>query len=562
MRGSNLRSVASRRSRPDFLAVVLFAVLAMIITWPSLRDPIGTILGPGGDVIGSLSLLRESLAAVGEARGGLISGLAYPDGLPIPFAQYLATWPSTGLQALLFVVFGPELGLNIFVLGGLFLNGAVTYGFIRWLTGSCWAGVVSGIALLVSPAVLFNVQTAPDFAQLWPLVALIWAMTAFARHPTVRRALLAGGCAAVCIAWNPYWLLMGTVATAWLLGYVLFEFMRPSGRWPEPAVIAALLGPIVSTYIGFAVLLFLGGQSSLRQRDLQEFYVYSARPFEYLRPSPTSVVPELSLPGIRDEANTYFYVGLLLAGLAIVAVALAIRRRLPDWAARSALSLGGLGLVAGVFSMPPTADLGGMTVYFPSWFIAQITTTWRIYGRFGLVVLVAVVLVAGIGLAGSLDLVKSSIARTLIGTAAAFLVWFDFGPALPLPSTPVDVEPGVYRVLASQPDGAVAEYPLQPNYAGNYEQLYRRKWHGRPLLNGYAHDSEQERRALAITRLSETTAAKLRRLGIRFVVLDRSAADFLAGTPYAPGMPSRSFVRVGQDSRFTLYRVSTGLPAA
>ncbi len=558
----NAVAAAWRPALPDVLAGLFFAVLASILVWPSLRNPTGAILGPGGDVIGSLALLRESLAALGESHTGPISGLAYPEGLPIPFAQYLATWPSTGLQAVLFLAIGPEFGLNLFVFGGLLLNGAVTYGFIRWLTGSWWAGVVSGMALMVSPAVLFNVQTAPDFAQLWPLVALIWAATAFARQPTVGRGWLAGSLAAVCIAWNPYWLLMGTVATVWLVGYALFQSVRSSGKWPRPSSITALLGPIVVTYVGFAALLLLGGQSSLRQRDLQEFYVYSARPFEYLRPPPTSMVPELGLPGIRYESGTYFYVSLLLAGFAIVAVTLAIRGRLPEPAAESVLSIGVLGLIAGVFSMPPTADVGGMTVYFPSWFIAQVTTTWRIYGRFGLVVLVAVVLMAGIGLASSLPLLKSNAVRAFAGIAVAILVWLDFGPALPLVGTPVDVEPGVYRLLASQPAGALAEYPLQPSYAGNYEQLYRRKWHGRPLLNGYTHDSAQERRALAIARLSSTTAATLRRLGIRFVVLDRLTADSLAGTSYAPGVPSRAFIRVGQDSRFTLYRVSADPPPA
>jgi hypothetical protein len=115
--------------------------------------------------------------------------------------------------------------------------------------------------------------------------------------------------------------------------------------------------------------------------------------------------------------------------------------------------------------------------------------------------------------------------------------------------------PDVYAQLERMPRGIAAEYPLLPSGEGNYGDLFYQEWHGKPVLNGFAEGSDEEKRALWLSDLSEpSTAAGLATLGVDYVI-DR--AERPPGHPFAGRHPRRGsgYERIGGDSYATLYRV-------
>jgi len=222
--------------------------------------------------------------------------------------------------------------------------------------------------------------------------------------------------------------------------------------------------------------------------------------------------------GLVREGNLYFYVGLVVAALAAVALLLALTRRAPRPGRDNVLIVGWLGFVALVWSGPPTAQLGAVALPLPSDLVSELTTTWRIYGRFGIVVSFAVCLLAAYGLAGLVRDRRSGV-RAFLLAVAALLVFLDFRePRLEVTRI---VEPGIYAALEDRPPGAVAEYPLVPAGYSVHEQIFNQDYRGRQVVNGYREGTSAEARALMLARLDDPeTPARLRSLGVGYVVLD------------------------------------------
>jgi hypothetical protein len=260
----------------------------------------------------------------------------------------------------------------------------------------------------------------------------------------------------------------------------------------------------------------------------------------------------LHVPGTRPGISTHYYLGLSLVLLAGIGMATAVRSRSNRARRADVVSLALVGIAALVWSGPPTMSVGSLEVRLPAWYVMGVTTTWRIYGRFGIVVSFATCVLAGIGIA-ALTRRGPVVARWVAVAAIALVVSLDvWSPTSTYPTKTLE-EPAIYAVLRAQPLGSVAEYPIFPLDVGAYDQLYRQEFHHRRLLNGYASGSAAEARALTLSRLDDETAGRLAVLGIRYVVLDTLRAPYEARPP--PGTPTGRYRLIAQDGKWRLYEV-------
>jgi hypothetical protein len=225
--------------------------------------------------------------------------------------------------------------------------------------------------------------------------------------------------------------------------------------------------------------------------------------------------------------------------LALVGVIAALRRS-TDRRLRWGVVVGlAVAAVAFVWSAPPDVKVGPVLFPAPSSVVDHFTTTWRVYSRFGIDVMLGTTLMAAVGVAalirGRRPLVAGAIAVVLLAAVAADFTWH--------PGVQHFSAPPVYQILKERPGGIVAQYPLLPAGYGDSADLFYQTAHGHPMINGYSETGFDDRRASTLYYLNQQpTSVGLASLGVRYVVLPDVP---VAGTP-DPGRPGTGFAFVGR----------------
>jgi hypothetical protein len=327
----------------------------------------------------------------------------------------------------------------------------------------------------------------------------------------------------------------------------------------------AIAAAVVVVFLGFLGLLASGPQGNslgLRTNGVPEFNAYAARPLEYVIPDTQSPLFGSDTAHYLSEhlhgsnfAEATLYVGITVILLALVALAAFLRRRLTANLGVAVLLLSLIALAALITSAPPQVSVLGILVPFPSHFIAKVTTTWRVYSHFVIVVMLALSALAAVGLC-ALTQGRRWWTQAFILALASVAVPTDLWGRLAGRTNTVAVPP-VYRVLARQPSGLVAQYPLTPVGENLYDELFFQNTHGKPIINGYLEGSMEERRALSLSNLAApNTASRLSALGVRYVVVETTPPGY--GLPL-PGTPGPGFRLLFKDPYANLYLV-TGKP--
>jgi len=145
----------------------------------------------------------------------------------------------------------------------------------------------------------------------------------------------------------------------------------------------------------------------------------------------------------------------------------------------------------------------------------------RAPARLGIFVVLFLAVLAGFGytfIAAALRL-RSRVILLLALLSAVLLEDFTTVSLVSYPNT----APPVYRLLASQPIGVVAEFPTRPGYDAKY--AYLSIFHWKPLLNGYSGFSPPvyNRRLMDLRRFPDPFSLRiLRRADVRYVVVHAS----------------------------------------
>lgn len=528
-------------------ALLLYLGFACYLTWPLVPNLSHSIYGSLGDPFGTMSFYRQLVDHHHNPfLPGTITQLGAPAGTPIPWLRDLASMPGVLTLYLLTAAFGPIAAYGVYTLFGYVLTGLATFLLARRITANVLASLLGGWVFAFFPYAAINGQYHPDLIQGWVLVAAVWRMLELLWRPTLRNGILAGLATLFAMWWTAYFILLlgvGYVAiTTVALALAAREHRLREALRPQAA--AALI------VLGFALFLVAlwkvggGAGTGAVSRSLHDLYTYGARPSEYLAPDAHSVLFGW-LTGHYAATHQYgagmveatLYLGVTLLALAGVAVFAWLRGALTVKASRAVAPLSALAICCAVVSMPPSVGVAGVSFPFPSRLITDFTTTWRIYTRFVTIVMLALAILAVIGVdyltRGRPQAVRFVI--TLLLTAIVVLdLWApQRGHVLRIK------RPGIYAALERLPAGLVAEYPMAKAGLERYRERFNQSYYRMPTINGYEEGTSAEMLAFSLASLAQPgTVGRLAALGVKYVVLNKfqETTSWIASTAPATGL--------------------------
>jgi hypothetical protein len=208
----------------------------------------------------------------------------------------------------------------------------------------------------------------------------------------------------------------------------------------------------------------------------------------------------------------------------------------------------------------------------------KILPMYRAYCRFGIVVMLAVAVLAGFGFNFVLERFKSQKTKIAITSLFCGLVLFEFWNWPPFKVIDVSKLPAVYYWLKGQPgDIVVAEYPLDADSPNEMYKFYQTE-HEKKIINGAIPGTYANQVSQTIKKLSEPkTAGRLRGMGVRYVLVHRDGyldtelieeKEELDRIPRNPGLklvksfpgeecPKRDMLCVQKTGQIDVYEVET-----
>lgn len=433
---------------------------------------------------------------------------------------------------------------NIEVISSFVLSGLFVYLLMLLVSADSKTAVFSGIIYAFSPY---------HFARAWQHIGLthvqwiplyIYALVKMRENTGNTKKIMFLSLTLFLVAsFDYYYLYFMLIATVFFWVYCLAMNRRDSKRLTVNIVLGAVLAGSVITIILWPLIktrLLIPQTKAVSvwglYRPFEDLFSQSARPLSYFIPS--SEHPFLGwlakdLIGTDMYGMSFtehaLYLGWIPLILAFVAFRRWSRNRRPPVAERENFYIGFfvfLAVASWFFSQPPWWNIFGFKLYMPSFFMYKILPMFRAYCRFGIVVMLAVAVLAGFGLKFFLERFKSR--KTKIAVTALFcgLVLFEFWNWPPYKVIDLSRVPAVYYWLKEQPnDIVVAEYPLDYDSPSELYKFFQTV-HERKIINGTIPGTHANKVAQEIRRLSAPkTASILKWMGVKYVVVHKD--DYL-----------------------------------
>jgi hypothetical protein len=437
VRVARLRRAALRSPLP--LVVGLYAVAAVVATWPAVRSFGSAFIADGGDGEGEpaagdhlQAVYRFWLLGHQLGRGGTpwedpysFQPLVEPQTVLGQWPFALAFWP---LEA----VFGDVVAWNVLLLATVVGAGLFTYWWLRELGVAAVGAFAGGLAFALAP---YRLAQSGEHLLGWIAVLVPLALFAIERSRTAhsRRAAHGwGALAALALVSVPLsgqlHLTLGVLP--FVAAYALVRRERISGLW-----VAA--GILVTVGVGLAIrYTIIRGSLEEGGRSLDEVDEFSAEPLDLLS--------RWRLDGLEE----FVYLGWLTPALAAVGVVLLWRsgRR-------------GLAAVLGLAALaPPLLALGtNLPLYEAVWRAFPPLRFPRVPGRLLPLADLALAALAAVTVARAV--VAAGRRAAAVGAALVLLVAADL-TVFPLDASVADQDNTAYAALRTEPEGRVLELPL------------------------------------------------------------------------------------------------------
>jgi hypothetical protein len=558
---AQLRAYIDSRWLPHVLIVLSFALITVYYMTPQALHCQTTVYGFGDNTAGPI--WRYSVRPDNPLWGPeSVTNYPYGENLSSP-VNYIAV-----LQYSFYWLFakiaGPICGYNLMNAIGFLATAVAMYGFIYWLTHKKSIAWLAGFAVSFSPYFQNQVGSHPSYGYAAFLILALWLYLRLLRERRWVDALLLALVIAMCVYWDPYFsLLLATILAPLVVVTLIYTWLQVAQKgqflltlkafWQRllPFALAGVLAFIlILPLIGIARI--YAAQINAQVGGVRDHNVINAitlycanRPSDYLVPSHTNYfADELTngryaavIQGLKHGCNPAEYnVGLSLTLLTVIAVAGVTFVR--KWGLRRGLFAGsrsGLGkpwitlsaigvVIAGVLLGLP-ALLTTRRIPSPTYFLLQVTQTWRTFSREYVVVNIAIVTLAAIGLYFLAQTLKDR-SRVKYGVfALLFLgVFVEYQAFTPLSGSATTFSyetdaPAIYQWARNQSDiRHVAVYPMIPVGQGGDPLLYAitmQMIDQKQLLNSVVGNSPQEALRLSLRDLNAPqTLPTLRGLGI------------------------------------------------
>ena len=456
-------------------AVLVFALLAIIHTWPLATDPGVLSRNDNGDAQLNEWIVAWVAHQLPRDPANLFQGnIFYPARDVLAFSEPLIV-PAMLVAPALWLGASPVLAINLLMLIGFTLTGLSAYAL-------AWAWTRDRLAAIVAGSLFaFNAHTLTRLAhvqavQMYGLPLALLLTDRLIEHPRARTALALGACMAMMAYTSGYVTVFATLMVAVVLLVSL-------GRWAAraPRVItmfalasvtaAAVSSPLLIPYRRVAV-------DHQMVRPLAEVANYSATLSGYLAAPGRVHVSTWSADAFVRPVDAFFP-GITALLLAAAALCYAVRGR-----DRSRVALlSGIGLLGLLLSLGlATPVYGWLYAAFPP------MQGLRAAARFGFLALMAIAILAAVGLA-NLRRSHAGDKRLRAGAIAAIVLVNIEALRAPFEYRRWSGVPEIYQQLAREPDRVVlAEMPFYPPQTvfENARYVLNSTAHWRPLMNGYS----------------------------------------------------------------------------
>ena len=479
--------------------------------------------------------------------------IAYPFG--VDFTQ---SFPRVYLWDMMTFLFGVSmnspLAYNIQILISYILSGFFMYLLVFYLTKNKATSIFSGIIFTFCPQ---------HFARSWQHIGLaylqwmpLYLLTLFRlkERPNLKNSLLVTAALLVLASFDTHYFYFMLVTTLIFIMFVLIykmklrENLKNNFRFMRYLILTGFFIIILTLpqYCLYLQNIFkrIPQQASAWnpfQRHFEDLFIQSAKPLSYILPHTEHPVFgnfTKRFVGSSLWGTSYTEHQLFLGWIPLILAFFAFRR----WRKRRKLQATSyklqaneqfyigffilLAIVAWLFSQPPWWQIGKIRIFMPSFFMYKILPMVRAYCRFGIVVMLAVSVLAGFGLKFILERFKTQKAKVLITCLFCGLVLFEFLNFPPFKVIDLTKYPKVYDWLKEQPeDFVIAEYPLDvkgPSKGPSEHYKFYQTIHHKKIINGIIEGTHPHKILQTIMYLSKNDSPKvLKWLGVKYVLVHK-----------------------------------------
>lgn len=468
-----------------------------------------------------------------------------------PVYKEFTAYLFSGVQFFLSILTNPILTYNLQVLGNHFLNLLFMYLLVYKLTNNRLTSLVSGFIFAFSPYIFVRSWQHLGETYQWPMLLFLGSLFNLKTEYRLRyRLVFILSLILLTINFNVMY--YSSVILALFLVYISISDWRKNKAYFKQVIILTFVSFIIllpQMMPIFKNILFpvrsIPSAQNLFRRPFEDLFVQSAKPLSYFLPAAVHpIFGEFTeqfigspLYGISFTEHT-LYLGWVPLCLTFVAVRRWRRNKKTQGQSpksgdspftKEDFYIGFfifLAIAAWFFSQPPWWRFGQLKIYMPSFFMYRVLPMFRAYCRFGIVVMLAVAVLAGFSLRFILEKFNSQKMKVAITCLFSGLVLFEFWNYPPFKVIDVSKVADVYYWLKAQPqDIVIAEYPLDIDGPNEMYKLFQTV-HEKKIINGTIPGTYANKVAKTISKLSESgTAGFLKWMGVRYVLVHKE--DYL-----------------------------------
>ncbi len=461
-----------------------------------------------------------------------------PEGLSVSSAVQIANFIIPAAIWGLHWLVGFTAAANVFLLGGFVLTGFSMYLLLVRLGLHPLAGIYGGYALAFNPWMIERAYAGHGgFMQAWVFPLLVASLLWLHRRRSVVSAVVVGLMFAVSFYESSYY---GLLATLVISVFLLVDFAQQA-NWRERLWSFSLADVmIITALVAFipALIAWRGDRHAVAasiSNPLQDLQNLGASPQSYILPAVRHpVLGGITTHFYPDAANKWsentLFQGWTLIILGIVGAILVARRhpasRQTPTQRFFLVCMTFLAPAAFVFSLKRETNFFGITLPMPSYLVGELTTFWRVFARFGLLVTFALASLAALALSRWLRHHRYGAA---IWVCAMALLVFEYyagvAPIYSFSETPYSAW------IAKQPPGIVANYPMPTDSPvplhllalTYYQQIFNH--HPQYMLFGSGYGGTREDAIRILTRYitDPVTPSILKAEHVKYILLHDDA---------------------------------------
>ena len=537
--------------KKQLLVIILFILLVFIMTFPlifKMSTSFPGFLSTDESYSPMWNAWWLKFCFVNHLPSNQVDYLAYPFGTTNFFFAYIFFL----INFILAIFTNHIFTYNFQVLANLFLAAFFTYLLVCTITKNRLSAFLSGSIFGFCPYIFVRSWQHLGETYLWMMPMVLWSLFSLKEKPSgLKQILLVVSIVLAGIVLGTSYYTVIILVT--FFGYCTVKFFLSRRFSDRPRIVPVgyfkkiilllFIGYLLtavqySSYIKNSILNAHSEVSAFNpyRRPFDDLFQQSARPLSYFLPA--AVHPVFG-------KFTEQFIGSLLYGMSftehtlylgwtpLILVFLAFkgwrRNRKLLVTENETFYIGFfilLAIVAWFFSQPPWWNIFGFKIYMPSFFMYKILPMFRAYCRFGIVVMLAVAVMAGFGLKFILEKFKTRKAKIAMTSLFCGLVLFEFWNWPPYKVIDLSKVPAVYYWLKGQPkDIVIAEYPLDYDSPNELYKFFQTV-HEKKIVNGTIPGTYANKVAQAIRRLSNPKSASyLKWMGVKYVIVHKD--DYL-----------------------------------